>query len=286
MKAKKFVCLLLMLTLFTASFAYADSFKVVSLGNDLTQAQREAMLEQFGVQEGEAQIVIVTNEEERQYLEGIAPSSKIGSRAISCAYVEPLDEGSGLQVSTSNLTWATKEMIASAMTTAGIKDAKVVASAPFAVSGTAALTGIMKAFEKATGKRLDVDAKDAANREMITTGELGEEIGQENAIQFMNEVKKEVVQKKAKNPDDIRTIIEKVAKHYDIQLSEEQIQKIIDVMDRISKLDLNIKEVSNQLKEISGKLSKVLEQGAETRSILDKIVMMLENIIARIKNWL
>ena len=83
MKAKKFVCLLLMLTLFTASFAYADSFKVVSLGNDLTQAQREAMLEQFGVQEGEAQIVIVTNEEERQYLEGIAPSSKIGSRAIS-----------------------------------------------------------------------------------------------------------------------------------------------------------------------------------------------------------
>ncbi|HHY90392.1 MAG TPA: DUF1002 domain-containing protein, partial [Clostridiales bacterium] len=170
--------------------------------------------------------------------------------------------------------------------TAGIKDAKVIASAPFPVSGTAALTGIMKGFEKATGQKLDVDAKDAANREMITTGELGEKIGQENAIQFMNEVKKEVVQKKAKSPDDIRSIIEKVAKHYDIQLSEEQIQKIIDVMNRISKLDLNIKEISNQLKDISGKLSEVLAQGAETRSILDKIVAMLESILARIKNWL
>jgi uncharacterized protein YpuA (DUF1002 family) len=286
MKIKKTIGLFLIITLLATSFVYADSFKVISLGNDLNQQQREEMLEQFGVEENDVQIIVVTNQEERQYLEGIAPLSKIGNRAISCAYVEPQDEGSGLDVSTSNLTWATKEMIASALTTAGIKDAKVVASAPFSVSGTAALTGIMKGFEKATGQKLNMEAKDAANREMITTGELGEQIGQDNAVEFMNEVKKEVVQKKAKSPEDIRSIIEKVAKHYDIQLSEEQIQKIIDVMDKISKLDLNIKDISNQLKDISGKLSKVLSQGTEARSILDKILGLLENIIARIKNWI
>ncbi len=282
---KRLIALFILL-LMTTTFVYGDTFKVVSLGADLNQAQKTKMLSIFHVQEGEAEMITVTNEEEKRYLGGIASSSQIGNRSISCAYVEPLSEGSGLDVSTLNLTWVTETMIANALTTAGVKDAKVIAAAPFNVSGTAALTGIMKGFEKATGKELNVEAKDAANREMVTTGELGEQIGKDNAVQFMNEVKKEVVEKKVKNPDDIRTIIEKIAKHYDINLSEEQIGKIMDVMQRISHLDLNIKEISNQLKDISGKISKVINQNEETKSILNKIIGMLQMLFERLKTWL
>ena len=47
-------------------------------------------------------------------------------------------------------------MIASTLTTCGITDANVIAMTPISggVSGTGALTGIMKAFEDATGEPL------------------------------------------------------------------------------------------------------------------------------------
>ncbi|WP_165000359.1 DUF1002 domain-containing protein [Anaerophilus nitritogenes] len=282
---KKFVLLWMILFLMT-SVSYADSFKVVTLGADLTQEQQNTMLKEFGIEDGDGQIIYVTNEEERQYLKDIVSLSKIGNRSISCAYVKPLEEGLGIKVSIANLTWVTEEMIANSLTTAGIKDVEVKASAPFKVSGTAALTGIMKGFEKATGKELSQDAKNAANKEIITTGELGDQFGKDKAVDLMQQVKKEVISNNVKTPDDIRTIIQKVAKHNDVNLSEEQIQKIIDVMNQISKLDLNMKEISNQLKDIRGKLSQVISQNEEAKSLLAKILDMLQGIMNKIKNWI
>lgn len=275
---------IVLITLLASSIAFADSFKVITLGDDLSQAQKDKMLEMFHIKEGDADIITVTNDEERQYLSGVASNSQIGTRAISCAYVEPLTDGAGLKVHTLNLTWVTEEMISNSLMTAGIKDAKVIAAAPFKVSGTAALTGIMKGFEKATGKTLNPDAKDAANREMVTTGQLGEDLGKEKAVQFMNDVKKEVVENKITSPDDIRTIIEKVAKHNGVNLSEDQINQIIDVMKRISKLDLNINELSNQIKNISDKLSEVIKQNEEAKSILQSILDTLKSVLDKLSN--
>lgn len=280
---KKIISVLLII-LITNSIVFADSFKVVTLGSDLSQTQKDKMLEMFKIQEGDAQIITVTNDEERQYLGGIASSSQIGTKAISSAYVEPLNEGSGLKVHTLNLTWVTEEMISNSLITAGIKDAKVIATAPFKVSGTAALTGIMKGFEVATGKKLNPEAKDAANREMVTTGKLGEDLGKEKAVQFMNDIKKEVVENKISNPDDIRTIIEKVARHNGVNLSEDQINQIIDVMKRISKLDLNINELSNQIKNISDKLTEVIQQNQEAKSILQNILDALKTILDKLSS--
>lgn len=279
---KKILVVLLSLFLMSSTTVYGDSFKVVSLGNDLTAKQKTDMLGIFNVKDGEAEIIQVTNDDEKSYLNGIASSSQIGTRAISSAYIEPLPEGSGLNVATINLTWVNEAMIANALTTAGIKDAKVIAAAPFNVSGTAALTGIIKGFEKATNTKLDVDATNAANREMVTTGELGEAFGQEKAAEFMNDLKEEIIKNKITNTDDIRSVVEKIAKNNNINLSEEQIAKIIDVMERISKLDINIDEITNQLKDISGKISKVIDQNEETKSILSSIGTFFKNI----GNWL
>ncbi|KDR96719.1 Uncharacterized protein YpuA, DUF1002 family [Peptoclostridium litorale DSM 5388] len=282
---KKSLIALALILIATSFSAYADSFKTVSIGVDLSQSQREQMLDFFGVSQDEAMIVTVTNDEEREYLSGIASESAIGQKAISCSYVEPLGEGSGLDVSVSNLTWVSEEMIANSLATAGVKDAKVVAGAPFKVSGTAALTGVMKGFEKATGKKLDVEAKDAANREMITTGELAQEIGKDQAVKLMNDIKQEVLENKIKDTDDIRTIIEKIAQHNGVKLSEDQINQIIDVMQRISKLDIDIKEISKQLKGISDKLSKIIEQNEEAKSFLEEILENIKLMVLKLKFW-
>ncbi|SHH80334.1 DUF1002 domain-containing protein [Clostridium grantii] len=275
---KKILVLLLSLLLMTSVVAYGDSFKVVSLGNDLSEKQKADMLSIFNVKESEAEIILITNEDEKSYLSGIASSSQIGTRAISSAYIEPLPEESGLTVSTINLTWVTETMIANALTTAGVKDAKVIAAAPFNVSGTAALTGIIKGFEKATDTKLDVDATNAANMEIVTTGELGEDIGQEKAAEFMSDLKEDIVKNKLSSPEEITAAIERLSKDYNVQLSKEQIDQIIDVMQKISKLDINIDDITSQLKNISGKISQVLEQGEETKSFLSGISEILKNI--------
>ena len=143
--------------------ALAQEGSVVSLGADLTEEQKEQMLELFQADEDDGKRIEVTNQEERSYLEGLVSEQKIGTRAISSAYVEILEEGKGILVETHNINWVTKEMYANAMVTAGLENARVIAAAPFEVSGTAALTGIMKAFEEATGEELSEDAKKAAN---------------------------------------------------------------------------------------------------------------------------
>ncbi|HZK57667.1 MAG TPA: DUF1002 domain-containing protein, partial [Clostridia bacterium] len=191
----KYIIKMLVFIVMLNIFAYADNTIVVTLAKNLDEAQRNQILDLFNVSEGTVKIIEVTNEEERRYLEGIAPEEQIGKITISSAYVEVLGEGSGIDVETYNISWVTKEMYRNALVTAGVKDAKVIAAAPFSVSGTGALTGILKAFEQASGKKISEEQKKTANEEVIKTGELGEQIGKEKATELVKSVKEKVVEK-------------------------------------------------------------------------------------------
>lgn len=275
----------LLITLIPFS-AFADQADVVSFGADLNETQRQQMLELFQVKEDDVMILTVTNDEERAYLEGLVPRQQIGSRAISCAYVKLAPKGSGINVKTHNITWVTKEMYANAMVTAGIEDAEVIAAAPFKVSGTAALTGIMKAFEKATGKKLDKEAKKAANEELVLTGDLGEEIGKDKAAKLIQDVKEQVVKQKIKSPEDIRNVIKKIASDLDIELTEEQIDKIMNLMKRISRLDLDINKISQQLDKISVTLDDVKKTVEENKGLIQKILDTINQFLSWLQNIL
>ena len=188
---KRFVTLGLttILSLSSLGLVFADGARVVTLGADLTQNQKDTMLKYFGVNENEVVILDVNNQEERKYLQGVASEAQLGKKTYSCAYVEPTKSGSGINVKTANITWATPAMVATTLSTAGLTDADVVIAVNFPVSGTGALTGIMKAFEDATGEPLDEDKKELASEELITTGDLGEDIGQDKATGIVNDVK-------------------------------------------------------------------------------------------------
>lgn len=261
------------------SITYADSSAVVTLGKDLSEQQRKQILELFGIDEKDAVVIEVNNEEERKYLEGVATEAQLGKVTMSSAYVELLKEGSGIQVETHNISWVTEEMYQSALITAGVKDAVIIAAAPFPVSGTGALTGILKAFEQATGKKISDEQKKVANEEIIQTGELGEKIGQEEASQLIRAIKEKIVETKTKDPEEIKKIIIDVAGKLDINLNVEQIQDIIKLMEKISSLDLDTKEIKKQLINISKKVDKTLKENEEVRSILQKILDMLKKLI-------
>ena len=80
------------------------------IGADLDQGQIQAVYNMFGVQRGSVIELPITNAEERASLAGYVDESLIGTRSISCVYVELLPEGSGMSVTTSNITWCTGEM--------------------------------------------------------------------------------------------------------------------------------------------------------------------------------
>lgn len=277
----KKIILVLCLIVLTTTSVMAKGQTVISLGKDLNEAQRTQMKELLGADE-DTKIIEVTNEEERRYLGKYVDSKIIGTRAISSAYVETLSEGAGIKAEVYNVTWVTKDMVINAVATAGIKDANVKVAAPFNVSGTAALTGIIKAFEDATGEEVSEEQKEVANEEIAKTGELGQDIGKDEATELVKNVKEEIIEKNITNNIEIEKVIVESAKELNITLTEEQKQKITELMERIANLDLNVDEIKSQVKNISDKLGKLTENSEEVKSGWNKIVEFFNRIIERL----
>ncbi len=277
---KKMILILCLLVLTTTS-VMAKGQAVISLGKDLNESQRTQMKELLGADEN-TKIIEVTNAEERKYLGQYVDSKIIGTRAISSAYVETLAAGEGIKAQVYNVTWVTKEMVINAVATAGIEDANVKVAAPFNVSGTAALTGIIKAFEDATGQQVSEEQKEVANEEIAKTGELGQDIGKDQAAELVKKVKEEVVEKDLTNKVEIEKVIVESAKELNITLTEEQKQKISELMARIANLDLNVDQIKSQVKNISDKLGQLTENSEEVQSGWNKIVEFFNRIIERL----
>lgn len=232
--------------------AKADSAKVVTLGADLTEEQKNSMYKYFGTTANAVDTIEVTNADERKYMEGIASEAQIGTRTYSCSYVEPTSSG-GIQVKVGNLTFVTSSMIASTLLTSGVENCNVVAASPIEVSGTGALTGIMMAYEKASGNTLSEEQKAAATEELVTTGELADSIGQQDAADLMNEVKQEVIKEGLTNEGDIQDAISNAAKTYNVTLTEDQMAKINSLMQNISQYDYDVNALKKTLENLEGK---------------------------------
>ncbi len=263
---------------------FADSSTVVTLGKNLNSDQKKEILDIFKVKEDTTTIIEVNNEEERQYLEGVATEEQIGKLTLSSAYVELLEEGNGIEVDTHNISWVTKEMYENALVTAGVRDAKVIAAAPFPVSGTGALTGILKAFEQATGITLSEEQKKVANEEVVKSGELGEDIGQEQASELIRLVKTEVISKGLKDPESIKKMVIDIAAKLDINLNAENINDLSGLMENISKLDINTEEIKSQLKVIGEKIDDTIKNNEEVRTLLQKILDALKEFFTSLFN--
>lgn len=232
--------------------AHADSSKVVTLGANLSEDQKASMYEYFGTSADEVDTIEVTNADERKYMEGIASEAQIGTRTYSCSYVEPTSEG-GIQVKVANLTFVTSSMIASTLMTSGVENCNVVAASPIEVSGTGALTGIMMAYEVASGEELDEEQKETATEELITTGELADEIGSEEATELMNDVKQQVIEDGISDPEQIEEIVTEAADEIGVTITDEQMAKIVELMEKISQYDYDVNALKDTLNNLAGK---------------------------------
>lgn len=228
-----------------------DSGKVVTLGENLNEEQRASMYEYFGTSPDEVQTIVVTHADEVQYMEGIATDEQIGPTTNSCAYVEPTDSG-GIKVKTANLNFVTSAMIASTLTTAGMENCNVIAACPFEVSGTGALTGIIMAYETASGEELDEGQKEAAMEELVTTGDLADSVGQEKATEVIKDVKTEVIDEGLTDPEKIGEAVDNIAEDNDITLTDDQRDQVVALMEKISQYDYDVNALKDTLNNLTG----------------------------------
>ena len=250
----------------TAVPTMADSMKVVTLGADLSDEQKNTMMRYFNVDSSQVQILTITNQDERDHLSAYVPLEQIGTRTVSCAYVKPTQSG-GIKVRTANLNWVTCNMIATSLSTSGVKNCEVVAACPFEVSGTGALTGIQMAYETATGEQLDSTKKELATEEMVVTGKLADEVGKNDATTVMNNSKMQVIKDNVQNVDDIYNIVINVAQENNVTLDSDQIDQIVNLLQQIAQQDYNYDDVKATLEQVnqntSGSSDEIGEIAAE-----------------------
>ncbi len=248
---------------------HADSSSVVTLGANLTQEQKQTMMKYFNVNANEVQILTVTNQDEINHLAAYVPMAQIGTRTLSCAYVKPTTSG-GIKVRTANLTWVTGNMIASTLSTSGVKNCEVIAACPFAVSGTGALTGIQMAYETASGQTLDTAKKEVATQEIVVTGNLGDQVGVTTATNVVNKTKMEVIQNNITNTQEITNIVNNVVQENHVNISQDEVQQIVNLMVNISEQNYDYEDVKETLEHIDANTAEggvpAAEAAAETET--------------------
>lgn len=251
---------------------------IVSLGDDLTEKEKEAILEEFDPSEN-ATMIVTTNAEEHKYLGDVVPAGKIGNNAISSVMITYTEKGSGLKVDTSDkITYITDNIYTNALITAGVEDADIKITAPKNASGTAALTGIMKAYEISTGEVIDDDIKKVANEEMIRTAELGEQIGDEKASELINRIKQEIAEKKPKTKEEVRDIVTNIVNNFNLSLSDEQLEQLVALFDKMKNLDIDWNQVYNQIENIAKKASDYLSS-EEGQGFLQSLKLFFNKLI-------
>lgn len=254
---------------------------VVTLGEDLTKEQQTQMLNEMGVGQ-EVEVLYVTNQEEHQYLGNYISASMIGSKAISSVKIMLTAEGSGLKVETNNIDWVTEAMFANALATAGVEDAEVYVTAPFKVSGTAGLTGLLKAFEVAAGTEISEEQRQVANEEMVRTVELGEKIGAAEAAELLIRLKEALGDTELKTDEDYRNLVLKVAAELNVELNEEDIDSLVHLLKRLKGLNINWDKIGSQLKHIRDNLDDILNR-EDTRNLIRQFLDFLVGLIDQIK---
>lgn len=290
---KKTLTKILITSILAINLSTINSFAAqkgrVTFGIDLTDSQEVQMLKDFNVSENDVTIDRITNEDIINQL-GLDPNDKSNYEGgcYSSSYVQLKNNG-GINVESYNLTEVTSLMLSNALVTSGVTDANIIAGSPFPVTGTSALAGILKGFEKEKGEELSLNNKKTAQEEIETTSSLGDEIGQDEAAKVINDIKTKIIKESPKNEEEIKQIVEDMIKDYDFKLSEEQKSKINTLMININNLDIDYSIVKDTLKNVGNQISDALKESGsalQESGFLQKIIDSVINFLSSIFNSL
>lgn len=244
--------------------AQAESRSYLIMGADVTKAQQEKVIADFALNKKElksARRIAVSNKEEHKRCDKSIPKSVTGNKTLSCAYLKLTDKG-GVKVKTHNLTYVTKDALRNALQTAGVKNCKLIVSAPTKVSGTGALTGVFKVCKKLdlgmNGKK-----EDAAVEELYAMSGLEQKYG-EGFAQVISAIKDDVVsQGDSLTGDDIESLVKKESSANGIDMAQADVSKVVEYLKKLPSLGYESGAFADTLKKAGAAVGNLTGQQYE-----------------------
>lgn len=261
-----------------------DDKPYLALGADLSDDQKNTVLSLMGIDPANLanyNVTYVTNAQEHQYLDSYVDSSKIGSKSWSSIVIVKRKKGNGLNISTNNITYCTVGMYKNALTTAGITDADIIVAGPKPISGTAALVGIFEAYEAMTGEAVQDNVVDAALNELVVTGELEASIQgltDQEVEEFIAYIKSLIAEKGLTDEKSINEAIDEACDKYGVTLSDDERQKIVDLLLKITSLGIDL----SGLVDYAASLYNSFKNGGSSSGIIASIGNFFGNIFSAI----
>jgi uncharacterized protein YpuA (DUF1002 family) len=261
-----------------------DDKPYLALGADLSDDQKNTVLSLMGIDPANLanyNVTYVTNAQEHQYLDSYVDSSKIGSKSWSSVVIVKRKKGNGLNISTNNITYCTVGMYKNALTTAGITDADIIVAGPKPISGTAALVGIFEAYEAMTGEAVQDNVVDAALNELVVTGELEASIQgltDQEVEEFIAYIKSLIAEKELTDEKSINEAIDEACDKYGVTLSDDERQKIVDLLLKITSLGIDL----SGLVDYAASLYNSFKNGGSSSGIMASIGNFFGNIFSAI----
>ena len=122
----------------------------------------------------------------------------------------------------------------------------------------------------------DEEKKEIASEELVITGDLGENIGQDKATGVINDIKTEIIKNNTQDNIQIADTINNITNNYNVTLTPEQQEKLENLMTKVSEQDYDYKEMKDALNSVKDVVNEKLDAMGEKVSV---------GFIESIKEW-
>ena len=125
--------------------------------------------------------------------------------------------------------------------------------------------------------------------ELVVTGEIGDVLGDsETASDIVAYIKQQIIEQGVDSDADIETIIRNAMEEFDISLSDEDVAKLVELMNKISKLDIDVNALAQQASQLYEKLKGMgLDlENIDTEQVGNFITRFFDRIVELINSLL
>lgn len=217
--------------------------KRIVLGADLSPEQRTMLLTRFGADEQSANIQTITTDEVIAFEQAsmvVDPGTRATfGTALSCG-----TPGSGLHLTTDNITDVPAAMYAGALLTAGIGDGEVIVAAPPDSGSTALVTlaGIFKTLQSNVCNKQPITPaqQELTYRWLSTTQALGQVLNdQQAALNFVLTAQHQLLDGGKGDPAAVEPAFNGATGATGIAIPEQQRPVVLDLLRRIAEAHLD-----------------------------------------------
>ncbi len=219
---------------------------VLMLGADLSDAERQKVLELFGLSNtNDIETIELYHEDEVNILSGIIDEAQLGAKAVSSVYITPLPSGSGISVGTVNIDYVTNETIYNILITAGARDVEVKIVAPYKVSGTAAMVGVLRAYAAMSDTELGDEIVGLAMKQSALLDTLGKKYGAEEIEKIFSGIREKALDSSNTNVNSLKEIIRTLGLIHNVEFTEDELNKLADLVATLTQLSIDRANANN-----------------------------------------